>query len=190
MKHVINGIIMSAIAFMVIAAVMIMSGRSVRKNELKKALEHAAEQTIESLKSSQKVSREEFIEIFTENLSMGIESDSKIVVSIMKADPEKGILSVQAEAKFQNPLGNEEKVKANRTIILEKYSLEKKKRHTVVFKVEDMDYKVYTLTEGSRIPIPANPDGNFICWLDETGQEIELNEVVVEYDRVFTAKVN
>ena len=50
MKHVINGIMMSAIAFMVIAAVMIISGRSVRKNELEKALEHAAEQTIESVK--------------------------------------------------------------------------------------------------------------------------------------------
>ncbi|WP_075718476.1 hypothetical protein [Roseburia sp. 499] len=190
MKHVINGIMMSAITFMVIAAVMIISGRSVRKNELEKALEHAAEQTIESVKVKQEITREEFIEMFKENLSMGIESDSEIVVSIMKAEPEKGILSVQAEEEYHNPLGNKEKVSAERTIILEKYRLEKKKRYTVVYKVGNVDYKVYTLTEGSVLPVPANPNENFICWLDETGRKVEMDGTVVEYSRVFTAKMN
>lgn len=125
MKHIMNGIIMSAIAFMVIAAVMTVSGRSVRKNELEKAVEHAAEQAIERLnrKENERISREEFIEIFIENLSMGIESDSEVVVSIMEADPEKGILAVQAEAEYQNPLGKNGKVQAERTVIIENYSL-------------------------------------------------------------------
>lgn len=127
MKHVINGVIMSAIAFMVIAVVMIISGHSVRKNELEKAVEHAAEQAIGSLdgKENEKISREEFIEIFIENLSMGIESDSEVVVSIMGADSEKGILSVRAVEEYQNPLGKAGKVEAERTIILENYSLAK-----------------------------------------------------------------
>lgn len=126
MKHVINGIIMSAIAFIVIAVVMMVSGQSVRKNELEKALEHAAEQAIGSLvkEENKEISREEFIEIFIENLSMGIESDSEVVVSIMEADPEKGILSVRAEEEFKNPLGKVGKVQAERTVILEHYSLE------------------------------------------------------------------
>ena len=126
MKHVINGIIMSAIAFMVIAAVMIISGHSVRKNELEKAVEHAAEQTIESLrKKGEEISREEFVEIFIDNLSMGIRSDSEVVVSIMEADPEKGILSVGAVEEYQNPLGKAGKVETERTIILENYSVAK-----------------------------------------------------------------
>lgn len=118
---------MSAIAFMVIAVVMIISGHSVRKNELEKAVEHAAEQAIGSLdgKENEKISREEFIEIFIENLSMGIESDSEVVVSIMGADSEKGILSVRAVEEYQNPLGKAGKVEAERTIILENYSLAK-----------------------------------------------------------------
>lgn len=125
MKHVITGIMMSAIAFMVIAAVMVVSGRSIRKNELEKTLEHAAEQAMRSLSKSenQEMSREEMIDIFLENMSMGIASDADVVVSIMKADPEKGILSVRAEEEFQNPLGKEETVQAESTIILEKYSL-------------------------------------------------------------------
>ncbi len=125
MKHVINGIIMSAIAFMVIAAVMIVSGQSVRKNELEKTVEHAAEQAIGSLneKENEKISREEFIEIFMENLAMGIKSDSEVVVSIMEADPEKGILSVRAVEEYRNPLGKAGTVQAERTVILEKYSV-------------------------------------------------------------------
>lgn len=127
MKHVINGIIMSAIAFMVIAAVMIVSGQSVRKNELEKTVEHAAEQAIGSLneKENEEISREEFIEIFMENLAMGIESDSEVVVSIMEADPEKGILSVRAVEEYRNPLGKAGTVQAERTVILENYSLAK-----------------------------------------------------------------
>ncbi len=125
MKHVINGIIMSAIAFMVIAAVMIVSGQSVRKNELEKTVEHAAERAIGSLneKENEEISREEFIEIFMENLAMGIESDSEVVVSIMEADPEKGILSVRAVEEYRNPLGKAGTVQAERTVILEKYSV-------------------------------------------------------------------
>ena len=122
MKNVINGIVMAMITFLVMAAVMVVSGRSIRKNELEKALEQATEQAVEQLnqKGSQRISREEFLEIFKENLSMGIESDSEVVVSIMAADPEKGILSVQAEENYQNPLGNQEKIKAHRTVIVEK----------------------------------------------------------------------
>ena len=122
MKNVINGIVMAMITFLVMAAVMVVSGRSIRKNELEKALEQATEQAVEQLnqKGSQRISREEFLEIFKENLLMGIESDSEVVVSIMAADPEKGILSVQAEENYQNPLGNQEKIKAQRTVILEK----------------------------------------------------------------------
>lgn len=127
MKHIMNGIIMSAIAFMVIAAVMTVSGRSVRKNELEKAVEHAAEQAIGSLnrEENEGISRGEFIELFLQNLSMGIESDSEVVVAIMEADPEKGILSVQAEEEYQNPLGKNGKVQAERTVIIENYSLVK-----------------------------------------------------------------
>lgn len=125
MKHVMTGIMMSAIAFMVIAAVMVVSGRSVRKNELEKTLEHAAEQAMGSLnkREDQEMSREELIEIFMENMSGGIASDGEVVVSIMKADAEKGILAVRAEEEYHNPLGKAETVRAETTVILEKYSL-------------------------------------------------------------------
>lgn len=125
MKQVINGSLMFVLAFFVLATVMTVSGRSVRKNELEKSVEHAAEQTVGSLlrKENRDMSREEFIEMFTENLSMEIESDSEVIVSIMGADPQKGILSVRVEEEFHNPLGKMERVQSERTVMLEEYCL-------------------------------------------------------------------
>ena len=119
MKYVIKGGIMAAIAFMVIVAAMIISGRSVRKNELENTLEHATKQTVEYLKKNPQIDRQEFVQYFKNNLEMGIESDSEILVSIIEADTEKGILSVHAEGNFQNCLGKKEKVEADKTVILE-----------------------------------------------------------------------
>lgn len=128
MKYVINGSIMAAITFMVVAAIMVMSGRGIRKNELEKALEQAAEQAVESFENAKTPDsgREECIDTLKRNMVMSIESNSKIVISVMALDVEKGILSVRAEEEFQNPLGMAETVAAEKTIILEKYGLEEK----------------------------------------------------------------
>ncbi|MBU5472087.1 DUF948 domain-containing protein [Roseburia sp. MSJ-14] len=189
MKYVIKGGIMAAIAFMVIVAAMIISGRSVRKNELENTLEHATKQTVEYLKKNPQIDRQEFVQYFKNNLEMGIESDSEILVSIIEADTEKGILSVHAEGNFQNCLGKKEKVEANKTVILEKYQLEKKKQYTAVYKIAGEIYKVYKLTEGSKIPTPVNPDGNFEGWMDENGQVVYPEEIQLETDRIFYGKL-
>lgn len=192
MKQVINGVVMTAITFMVIAAVMIASGRSVRKNELEKALEQAAEQAAEELikKENQKITREECIEMLNNNLAMGIESDSVITVSIMAVDTEKGLISVRAEEEFQNPLGKVNRVRAERTLLLENYSMEKKETVTITYKVGKMVYKVYTLTEGSALPIPVNPEGNFVQWVDESGHAVELESMTADSDKIFAAQMN
>ena len=51
MKYTIYGISLSAIAVLVVAAVMVFSGRNVRKNEMETALNAAVEQSLEQLKS-------------------------------------------------------------------------------------------------------------------------------------------
>ena len=50
MKHVIYGAALLAVTIMVIAGVMIVSGKDVRENEVDKALNTAVEQTLEQLK--------------------------------------------------------------------------------------------------------------------------------------------
>lgn len=190
MKYVIKGSIMAAITFMVIVAVMIISGRSVRENELENTLDHATKQAVEYLRKNPRINRQQFQQRFKESFEMGIASDSEIAVSIVKADTEKGILSVHAEANFQNCLGKKEKIEADKTVILEKYQLEKKKQYTVEYKVGETIYKVYELTEGSKIPVPSNPDGDFKYWMDENGQKVSPEEIQLESDRTFIGKLD
>ena len=191
MKQIISGIIMTAIAFMVIISVMTISGRGIRKNELEKALEHAAEQAMKELEkqTDSEVSREEMLETVLENLSMGLESDSEITVSVMAANPEKGILSVRAEGVFQNPLGKPDKVTVEKTLILESYHLEKKGMVTITYQVEGKSYKVYSLVTGSEIPVPVNPEEDFLGWMDENGMDVNIENVTADSDRTFTARI-
>ncbi len=192
MKQVIGGGLLAAITFIVIAAMMVVSGRNIRKNELEKSLEHAVEQAVKHFagKENKKVSREECLEILKQNLLLGIESDSEILVSIMAVDTEKGILSVEAEENFRNPLGKAETLKAVKTIVLESYRLKEKNVYTITYKVGNEIYKQYAFKEGSRLLVPAEPEGNFVQWMDESGQAVELEGIVVDSDKVFVAQMN
>ena len=50
MKHIIYGVALIALTVMVIAGVMIISGKNIRENEMDKALNTAVEQSLEQLK--------------------------------------------------------------------------------------------------------------------------------------------
>ena len=52
MKYTIYGISLSAVAVLVIAAVMVFSGRNVRRNEVETALNAAVEQALGQVQSS------------------------------------------------------------------------------------------------------------------------------------------
>lgn len=192
MKYVISGNLLAAVAFMVIAAMMVSSGRNIRKNELEKTLDYAIEQAIKPLirNKSAQITEEICLETLKRNMLTGLESDSDITVSIMGIDVEKGILSVQAEEKFKNPLGKSESIQAERTIVLENYNLGEKGLYTITYKVDNAVYKEYTLKEGSCLPIPVKPTENFQCWLDEAGKIVNFSDMVANSNRVFQAKIN
>ena len=58
-----------------------------------------------------------------------------------------------------------------------------------MYKIAGEIYKVYKLTEGSKIPTPVNPDGNFEGWMDENGQVVYPEEIQLETDRIFYGKL-
>lgn len=181
---------MGALAFMVMMSVMIISGRSIRKNELQKTLDYAAEQALEHLLKEKNSNRdsEEFIGSFVENLSAGIESDSEILISIMGIDTEKGVLSVKAEEEFWHPLGKKGKVEAEKTVIIEQYNIARKELCTVCYKIKGSEYKSYSLTKGSIILFPFIEETDFLYWIDEKGQKVEEGEeIIITADRKFDA---
>lgn len=83
-------------------------------------------QAIESLivDEGKPASEEEWKMMFLQSLVSQIESESELTVNILEMDMEKGILSVEAILTFKHPIGTDGAVSAQRTIVLEEYSIE------------------------------------------------------------------
>ncbi|MCI9531287.1 MAG: hypothetical protein HFH38_06000 [Lachnospiraceae bacterium] len=193
MKYMIYGISLSAIAVLVVAAVMVFSGRNVRKNEMETALNAAVEQSLEQLKSQKGYeikNRQELIADFNRILLVQVESDSELQVDILTADTEKGALDVKVTGSYQNILGLMETITCRKSVIIEAYTAEKP-YYTVTFLVEGEVYHQYTACQGGTVVAPKNPNRGrkkFSCWTRQ-GESIacKLEELEIEGNIVLEA---
>lgn len=194
MRHVILGISMAVISFLILAANVAISGRLVRQNELEQTLDAAARQAVEGLSKKEEYETEDsaqFLSEFLENFFVGIESDSDFTVSVAAANPQKGILSVRVEEDFMHINGKSGKVSSEKTVILEKYKLDKKQVFQITFKVSENIYKNYQLSEGVHLLAPGKPGESFLYWTDEQGNKMEdIAGMVADRDRMFYAVMN
>lgn len=190
MKHLIFAGIMAVLSFLVLAAGMMASGRCVRKNELQRVLDRAVEQAVEGLleeKGSEGMT-ENFLETFIRQMMQGIESDSEITVQVMGADMEKGLLSVRVEEQFFHPGGVKAAVAADKTVVLEQYSLPEKRLCTISYKIGTKVYKCYCLAQGSSIQVPGVPEEDFLYWTNTAGERQRAGEKTeVRQDQVWEA---
>lgn len=195
MKQIIFSLVSASIMVVIIAVTMVISGRATRQNEVNQALDTAIEQTVDELQAEGEGAysidnQQEFLADLSEGILLKIESDSAIEVKVAGCDIEKSLLSVKVVEYFEHINGKTGTTETERTVILESYSKNKKKSCTVTFKVHGIDYKIYRLTEGSRLPIPAAPGDKFICWLDENGQTADVGSLTADTDLVFVAEMN
>lgn len=193
MKKTILGITLLGIMVLVMAAAMVVNGRNVRKNEMDRMLDTAVEQTVAELQEEKEYrleNKNEFLADFVESLLLKVNSDSEIEVSVAGADEINGLLSIKVTEHFKHPNGKPGKVETERTVVMEQYTLDKKGFVTITYRVGDVDYKVYTLVEGSSIPVPVNPEENFVQWLDESGNVADLENMTADTDKVFVAQMN
>lgn len=194
MKHTIYGISLMAITLMVVAIVMGISGKNVRKNEMEEALNTAVEQSLQQLKIKGGYGIEtcqELIADFNQGLLLQMESDADIQVEVFTADTQKGVLDVKITEKYQNILGKTEEIACQKTVILEEYS-DKRMYHQVNFSVEGEVYAGYSIYEGGIIVFPKEPRRTghvFKGWKDtesgellETGKEAEKD---LSFEAVF-----
>ena len=192
MKHMIYGIALLAVTIMVIAGVMVVSGRDVRENETDKALNTAVEQTLEQLKKygSYEIGNEqELIADFQQSLLMHISSDASVKVQILTADTEKGVLDVEITETYKTVNDKVEQAVCRKTVILEEYS-EKRGYCTAEFFIDGAVYEKYSLYKGSRILIPREPDkrGSVFRGWKKAGEDRWLKVgMTAEDDVVFEA---
>lgn len=192
MKHVIYGVALLAVTIMVIAGVMIVSGKDVRENEMDKALNTAVEQTLEQLKKygGYEIGNEqELIADFQQALLVHISSDADITVKILTADAKKGVLDVEVTGTYQTINGRKKQAVCRKTVILEEYA-EKKNYCMMEFRVDGATYGKYSLYQGSAIVLPKKPQKGgrvFKGWRNVDGNGWLLDSQTAEKDMVFEA---
>lgn len=192
MKHIIYGVALIALTVMVIAGVMIISGKNIRENEMDKALNTAVEQSLEQLKKygSYEIGNErELIADFHQALLVHISSDADIRVKILTADIERGVLDVEVTETYQTINAREKQAVCRKTVILEEY-VEKKNYYMVEFQVDGLMYEKYSLYQGGVIVVPDKPQKSgylFKGWKNVASNQWLSDNQTADKDMMFAA---
>lgn len=202
MKNVVLIVAYIVIAALTFGIVMTVHGREARSMELESSLSSIVEETVENAMLGNNYGIENdsfFLADFIENLAGTLETESDITVKIMKADAEKGIMSVEVEEGYRHLNGKEGSVKCSKTVILNRLMEEPENHYEVRFYMtrEDMQnggdcYKVYTIKEGDSIKAPAEPKQEgawFDGWKDVNGYLADFTQPVTE-ERIYYAEWN
>lgn len=123
MKQMAFGIVSVILVVLFLTVIITVHGRTLRKSEAEQGLEEAMRTTVRHLLSEQSYSianRDEFVADFLETFLVQVNSDSDIVVHILKADEKKGLLSIEVVETYRHPNGGEGRVSAYRTILLDR----------------------------------------------------------------------
>ena len=213
MKNIIIGISTIFLGIILTFTVMSVNASMTVKNDATNALADSVEESVENCmedKSYSIDSKDEFISDLVQNLSVGVENTSDLKVDIIKADKEKGVMSIRVESTFLYPNGSEGTATTDKTVIFEQ---DYKKRNTIPVKYlqyipddpvtldvneatikpnstdytthPDMLFKKYMLTTDDKftIPdaIPTSPTGaEFLYWRTESGKIITKDSIVSE----------
>ncbi len=140
-----------------------MAARNSRNMELKMNFSSAAEKTVEILMSDPKYSMEnvdQFVADFTQSMAAAFDSNAAVVVEVMNADREKGMLSLKITGEFTHPNGRKGTVQDERTVIFRQNPEGEEKHYTVSFYVSDASgqsecYKLYEIEEGAIATEPS-----------------------------------
>ena len=126
MKNVFLGSVITMCGVLFLVIVMTLSGKQLRENELRDAVDNALISTVENQfdeKSYDVNNTDEFIADFMQALLVQINSDCSIEIRILNVDQEKGLLSVEVIEHFYHPIGTEGQISVQRTVIMEQYSV-------------------------------------------------------------------
>ena len=123
MKNMLVAFNAAIIALVIILIGFTIHGRSVRQVELDNALKSSMEEAMTMLlyEEGRPQTESEWKASFLQSLAIQINSASDLTVNILKADMEKGLLSVEATLTWKHPIGTDGSVSSSMTVFLEEY---------------------------------------------------------------------
>lgn len=191
MKNVILIVINMMIAVLTFAILMTLDARIARQQELTSNLSSVTEEVIGNLmqKDNYEISDYNcFISDLIENLTITLDTESDIVIKIMKADIQKGILSLEVTEKYRHLNGKVGTVSCQKTIIFNQLVETEQVSYKVRFYLSKEEllsqrncYKVYTITSGDKIlqpKIPVKDDYIFKGWYDKNGAAADFLQTI------------
>lgn len=124
MKNMLVAFYAAIIALVIILIGFTTHGRSVRQVELDNALKSSMEEAMTMLlyEEGRPQTENEWKASFLQSLAIQINSASDLTVNILKADMEKGLLSVEATLTWKHPIGTDGSVSSSMTVFLEEYA--------------------------------------------------------------------
>ena len=199
MKNMIMILVSAVMGTLIMVMVMTIQGRMNRSVELQSNLSNIVEATVKN--AMEKPERYQSVEEMTAdcilNLAADMDTDSDLTVDVMKADPEKGLLSIRVEEQFTHPNGAEGSTYWERTAICDKGQMSKAETYKVRFykskaqMTENGDcYKTYMVQSGAHIAAPVAPvkkEETFVCCKDTSDYVADFS-LPVEQDLIYYAE--
>lgn len=187
MKNIILYCIMGIMLVLVIFCGITVNSRSAREDEISQGLEEAMDATIHALfeeKSYQVTDKTEFVSDLIQGLMLNIDSNGAITVNVLKADEEKGLLSVEVLETYKHMNGKTGTVSCQRTVFFDTKEAEEEQTYHVYLYLTKADmeaedgshsncYKMYEVERNSVLSAPAEPtlDGkSFTAWRTKDGR--------------------
>ena len=216
MKHVIFGISGMAVTIFVLLSLLAVEGRSSRERELTSAVRFAARQALSDAFESENYPLDDdkeliadFQEILLDKISPGEDPNLNLVVDIIKADLQKGLLSVSVMEQFTHPNGKIGMAEASASVIVERER--EKKSFSTTYQIpwqvakeqglpfvrgKESVYQVFSIEEGRCLRTPNTlPDsetkGRFVSWLGDDGKTYSSSQLLSlssDRDRQFLAQ--
>ncbi len=185
MKKAAFGIACGFISIFVFVSMLTLYGRAVRQEETNHVLTEAIDSALAGVMSENNYTiadNENFIADFLKALLVQANSDSELTVSVLYADYEYGILSVEITETFLHPNGTEGSVSEVRTVIFDKEQEDPAAELCKVsfYVAEGELYKEYALQKDSlcMVPVPPKKEGKrFRRWRFITGGTGEAGSV-------------
>lgn len=178
MKNIVIIMISALAGVLCSVLVSVFGGKLYRAEEVAVALPCAVEKTVEQRgRYSEEKRGQDMVAACAANLAVSLDSNSDITMQVMKADGEKGVLSVRLQESFVHPNGAKDVVQCERTVIADVREEEKSMPCEVRFYKNKQEmqngltpYKAYTVAAGSCIKAPVAPvaevDEEFVTWKD------------------------
>lgn len=180
MKNIIIGFF--AVCFFILSAlgISMVSGKSIRQNELDSMVADAVEDTMQMLVDTDTYEikdTKQFVADSIQNILVRADSDSIYEVTVYKADKEKGIIDIEVAEKYKQPF-KAGKVHVRKVAVMENFEEEQNENgiyYIVSFRTKGELLKQYSVSLNSTLPISVIPSG-YSKW-EYNGKQYTVEEI-------------